>query len=634
MRYRVGFATFAILATHLFGAVPLPAAAQGAIVKVTVDGVERTALVFPGKNATTTPSPVVFLFHGAAAPGSTAEQHANRVSRYHRFHEAWPEATVVYPVARQVIYPGFSLVGWQFAPGDFGDRDGRFVDALYEKLATAYRVDERRVYATGFQVGAWFTYALLLTRPERFAAFAPVDGCNEPFARWARVPRPVLVLTDRYGCGRKPLLEERQITWMRRLNGAGTQTREWAPNYFSFEPSESGQPVIWHRSNANQEWTFAYSRNIARFFQEHPLPDLPRGDRPVDLPADGVVAGNGTSGYRGSRGPATAAQLSFPEGLAMNSTGDLFVADMQNNLVRRVGADGILSDAAGSGQWRPAEAAADDRPSDTRQAERIHLRFPSGVVVDRQDNLLIVDTYSARIRKVSPDGTAVTLVGDGVDGFAGDGSPAVQARLYYPTAAALDPSGNLFIADTGNQRIRKVDPTGVITTYAGAGAPGFAGDGGDAKQARLHEPRGLAVDRDGNLFIADSYNHRVRKVSPDGTITTVAGTGTRGFAGDGGHAKSAQLDGPEGVAVDSAGNLFIADSANHRVRKVTPDGIITTVAGGAEGTFVAVPLRYPEGLAIDRTGNLYIADPLDHRVRKAPSVAAPGLLAGQAFPDP
>jgi len=271
---------------------------------------------------------------------------------------------------------------------------------------------------------------------------------------------------------------------------------------------------------------------------------------------------------------------------------------------------------------------------DKHAAGSVQLFFPEGITLDGQGNLFIADSYNARVRKVSPDGTTVTVAGSGRDGYFGDSGPAILAGIYFPTAVAVDAAGNLFLADTGNQRIRKVDANGTITTAAGTGAAGFAGEGVAATGAQLHEPRGLALDSKGNLFVADSYNHRIRKVSAEGIITTVVGTGTRGFAGDGGQAAAAQLNFPEGVAVDSAGNLFVADSGNHRVRKVEPGGIITTVAGGEAGTVVAVPLRYPEGLAVDRAGNLYVADPLDHRIRKVTGVAAPGLLAGQPFANP
>jgi sugar lactone lactonase YvrE len=609
-----------------------PAAARGVTVTMTVDGIKRTALVFPGKDAANTPSPLVFYFH--SLHGDTSQG-----SDFIRFQAAWPEATVAYPQALPGPLHGWQDDGspWQTAPGDLNDRDLHFVDALYRELAASYKVDERRVYAAGFSAGAWFTYVVLTARPELFAAFAPVDGCLEPFAKWASVPRPVLVITDRGGCGQRPTYELRQLDWLRRLNGCGTEMKEWAPRYISFGPSTSGQPVIWRRDPGPHDWPSYATKDVVRFFKEHALADKPQEVTQIPLSPEGAVAGSGTAGIAGDGGPATMAQLHFPEGIAIDGAGSLFVADTYNSRVRRVTLEGMLQTVVGSGVW---EYPGLGRSNDRNNARTVQLFFPQGVAVDRQGNLFIADSYNARVRKVSPDGMTVTVAGSGLDGDAGDGGPVIQARIYFPTAVAVDAAGNLFIADTGNHRIRKVDASGAITTLAGTGVAGFAGEGGAATSAQLHEPRGLALDDKGNLYIADSYNHRVRKVSLAGVITTVAGTGpgTReasgGFSGDGGPATAAQLNFPEGVAVDSAGNLFVADSGNHRVRKVEPGGIITTVAGGESGTVVAVPLRYPEGLAVDRAGNLYVADPLDHRVRQVTGVAAPGLLAGQPFPNP
>ncbi len=198
------------------------------------------------------------------------------------------------------------------------------------------------------------------------------------------------------------------------------------------------------------------------------------------------------------------------------------------------------------------------------------LNNPAGVAVDLAGNLIIADTGNGRIRKVSPDGTIMTLAGNG--SFAG-------ASLSTAVGLAVDAAGNLFTVSGyyGIDGVRKVSPDGTIATVAGTGTPGFSGDGGPAANAQLNDPQGVAADSAGNLFIADGGNDRVRKVSPDGTITTVAGTGKYGFSGDGGPAIDAQLDYPEGVAVDHAGNLFIAES--NRIRVVTPNGTINTAAG-------------------------------------------------------
>jgi hypothetical protein len=231
------------------------------------------------------------------------------------------------------------------------------------------------------------------------------------------------------------------------------------------------------------------------------------------------------------------------------------------------------------------------------------------------------------VRKIAAaTGIITTVAGTGTAGFSGDGRPATSARLDGPEFLAVDTAGNLYIADFGNDRVRKVAAaTGIITTVAGTGTGGFSGDGGPATSAQINGPEGLAVDITGNLFIADSYNDRIRKVAAaTGIITTVAGTGTPGFSGDGGPATSAHLSEPVGIAVDSLGNIFICDSDNHRVRKVAAStGIITTVAGNAQfredpgdnGPATSALLAIPVSVAVDTSGNLYISDLLASRIR-------------------
>jgi trimeric autotransporter adhesin len=310
-----------------------------------------------------------------------------------------------------------------------------------------------------------------------------------------------------------------------------------------------------------------------------------------------TVAGTGSPGYSGDNGPATQALLSGPFDLAFDAAGNLYIVDADNDRVRKVGAEGTITTVAGTGQ----------------------------------------------------------------PGLSGDNGKATAAQLKLRVGVVVDGAGDLFIADLYNHRVRKVTTDGIISTYAGTGPVdatshlgdlpqigGFSGDNGPATDARLNGPCGLAVDALGNLFIADYGNHRVRKVAPDGIITTVAGTGTAGFSGDGGKATDARLSGPVELAVDSAGNLFVAEfSGNHRVRKVDAvTGIITTVAGngkikyaGDGGLATDTGLRGPTGLAIDAMGNLLITDrafppasPYDERVLKVYGVAAPGLIAGKAFP--
>src|SRR2546425_1017218 len=263
---------------------------------------------------------------------------------------------------------------------------------------------------------------------------------------------------------------------------------------------------------------------------------------------------------------------------------------------------------------------------DGGQATSAQLRYPSSVAIDAAGNLFIADTINNRIRRVAAGtGFISTVAGTGIPGFSGDGGPATSAQLNYPTSVVVDTGGNLFIADQSNLRIRRVAAgTGFISTVAGTGIPGFSGDGGPATSAQLWTPTGIAVDAAGNLFIADADDHRIRRVAAGtGIITTVAGTGTAGFGGDGGPATGAQLWTPTGVAVDAAGNLFIADADNNRIRQVAASGIITTVAGtgiagfgGDGGPATSARLSTPTGVAVDAAGNLLIADANNDRIRR------------------
>jgi hypothetical protein len=274
-------------------------------------------------------------------------------------------------------------------------------------------------------------------------------------------------------------------------------------------------------------------------------------------------------------------------------------------------------------------------------ATEARLRFPFSLIVDAAGNVLIADTDNYRVRKVNPAGMISTVVGTGKAGFSGDGGPATEARLN-PWTLVLDGAGNLFIEDGGNYRVRKVSPEGIITTVAGSGKAGFSGDGGPATEARFSELRLGAVDTAGNLFIADRNNHRIRKVSPEGIITTVAGSGPTGAAkgvsaGDGGLATEARLNGPFSPALDRAGNLFFSEAGDvfgtntgYRVRKVDTNGIISTVAGsdgrgfaGDGGPATQARLNTPLGVAVDSAGNLFFTEKGNLRVRK---VDANGII--------
>ena len=349
-----------------------------------------------------------------------------------------------------------------------------------------------------------------------------------------------------------------------------------------------------------------------------------------DLPQDiiSTVAGNGSFGFSGDGGAATNARLWFPWGVALDTAGNIYIADYNNNRIRKVDASGIITTVAGKAN---AAYSGDGGP-----ATNAGLFYPHGVALDAAGNLYIADQNNNRIRKVATNGIISTVAGNGTAPYTGDGGAATNASLYNPIAATLDVAGNLFIADRSHQRIRKVDTNGTITTVAGNGSYGFSGDGASATNASLSGPCGVAFDALGNLYIADSGNNRVRVVDTNGIITTVAGNGSSSHSGDGGAATNASLGGPDGVAFDVFGDLYIADYNNNRIRKVDPRGIITTVAGsgiagysGDGATATNANLQHPAGVASDAFGNLYITDTGNNRIRKVLPPGSPTLTLGK-----
>jgi sugar lactone lactonase YvrE len=324
-----------------------------------------------------------------------------------------------------------------------------------------------------------------------------------------------------------------------------------------------------------------------------------------------TFAGSEISGF--ADGIGIAAQFFGPHGVAVDAAGNLYVADLGNHCIRKITPEGTVTTLAGSGIAGFADGIG----------TAAQFSGPTGVALDAAGNVYVADTYAQRIRKITPNGTVTTLAGSGASGFGGsvgggfaDG-PGSTAKFYLPKSVAVDASGNVFVADDINSRIRKVTPAGIVTTLAGSTA-GFAD--GTGATAKFNRPSGIAIDASGNLYVADEFNSRIRKITPTGTVSTLAGS-TSGFAdGDG---ITARFNRPTGITVDDAGNVYIAEAENGRIRKITPTGTVSTLAGGSnnfggykDGPAEDALFRAPSGIAIDAAGNIYVGDAANNRIRK------------------
>jgi sugar lactone lactonase YvrE len=336
-----------------------------------------------------------------------------------------------------------------------------------------------------------------------------------------------------------------------------------------------------------------------------------------------TIAGNGTAGYNGDNIIAVSAELNDPATLVIDSLKNLYISDNNNNRIRKINTSGFIMTIAGIGTAGYS--------GDGGQATLAEINSPSGITIDKIGNLYFSDFFNNRIRKVNTSGVINTIAGNGTTGYTGDGGQATTAEINAPLYLTIDDTGNIYFGDN-NRVVRKVNTSGIINTIAGTGMVGYSGDGGAATAAEFSTIGGIKIDNKGNLFISDIGNYRIRKINTAGIITTIAGTGASGYSGDGGQATDAKLDAPGGIVFDDAGNLFLTDEWNNVIRKIDTTGVITTIVGtgtagySGDGTAAtSAELNFPIDIAFDKQGNLYINDNGNNRIRKVTNV---GQFAG------
>jgi len=317
-----------------------------------------------------------------------------------------------------------------------------------------------------------------------------------------------------------------------------------------------------------------------------------------------TFAGSTTAGY--ADGTGSAASFETPSGVAVDSNGNVYVADTDNQEIRKITPAGVVSTLAGSTTVGHADGTG----------SAASFQAPGGVAVDSNGNVYVADTHNYAIRKITPAGVVSTLAGGAPGKADGTGS---AASFDLPTGVAVDSNGNVYVADSFNYAIRKITPTGVVSTLAGSGAVGAAD--GTGRAASFYLPNGVAVDGSGNVYVADWGNNAIRKITPAGVVTTLAGSTTITPGNDDGTGRAASFSIPAGVAVDSSGNVYVADYVNNEIRKVTSAGVVTTLAGSttagnADGTGSAASFKQPHGVAVDSNGNVYVADQGNNAIRK------------------
>ena len=316
-----------------------------------------------------------------------------------------------------------------------------------------------------------------------------------------------------------------------------------------------------------------------------------------------TLAGDGVANFR--NGAGASARFNSPFDVEVDSSGNVYVADYINHRIRKITPEGEVSTFAGSGQSGTQNGAA----------ETAQFHYPNDVATDSSGNVYVVEPHSHWIRKITPEGEVSTFAGSGQSGT--QNGAAGSAQFHYPDGVATDSSGNVYVADTSNNLIRKIIPQGEVSTFAGSGQSGT--QNGAAGSAQFNSPRGITVDSSGNVYVADSGNNLIRRITPGGEVSTFAGSGTAGD--ENGAAGEAQFNIPTGVTTDSSGNVYVADSGNNLIRRITPGGEVSTFAGSGQagdenGAAGEAQFRYPTGVATDSSGNVYVADKDNHRIRK------------------
>ncbi|MBN8641152.1 MAG: T9SS type A sorting domain-containing protein [Flavobacteriales bacterium] len=332
-----------------------------------------------------------------------------------------------------------------------------------------------------------------------------------------------------------------------------------------------------------------------------------------------TIAGTGLSTYNGDGLSATATNLGNVGIMTFNNNGELLFPDSSKNLIRKVHTNGVITTIAGT--------QSSGYNGENILAINADLYTPNAVVVDGFGNIFFSELGNCRVRKIDTNGIITTIAGNGECVSSGDFGLAVQARIRYPQSISIDSGGNIYICESVTHKVRKIDTSGIITTIAGTGIAGYNGDGILATNAQISQPGGVVVDPQGNIFFSEHFGQRIRKIDTNGIISTVAGTGIAGFNGNNIQANTAQINRPTGIRIDAQGNLYFADSYNNRIRKINTNGVITTIAGmglqgytGDGGSALSAMLNTPSDLLFALDGSMYISDNFNYRIRKVTNV--------------